>query len=384
MHVFHSLALVLTAGALGAGVWARTHAAGPAPPAPPRPVPPAGRATYANPVIDRNFPDPSILSDRGAFYAYATNTHANMQCASSIDLVHWTALPDAMPGLPDWAKEGRTWAPFVCVLRGNRGCAVYFTACNRATGQQNIGVAVAPRPQGPFQSAPHALPLVEQASLGGAIDPMCFTDDDGSRYLVWKNDGNSRGVDTWLWVQPLSPDGLSLLNTPTRLVKQDQSWEGNLVEAPCLHKHGGRYYLFYSANAYSDCRYAVGYAVANTLRGPYVKFGPGPWLASAPDTCGPGGEDIVRDGSGAEWMAYHTWVHGPHTYRGMSIDALYWDSRGPHLRGPSRSGATAPISSAVPPLLAEIIVHAQAEQMPAAGHVRRKHSPRARGHANAR
>ncbi len=331
MRVYPFLGLVLAAGALAAGL----HPA--APPPPPAPA-------YANPVIDHNFPDPSLLSDRGMFYAYATNSGPNMLCARSGDLVHWTDLPDAMPALPDWARPGRTWAPTVRT-RGADSYVAYFTARNKQTGQENIGVAVAAAPAGPFVGPPLLGPLVEQAEMGGAIDPTVFTEDDGSRYLLWKNDGNSRGQDTWLWLQKLSADGLSLLGSPRRLLKQDHPWEGRLVEAPTLWKQRGKYYLFYSANAYNTCRYAIGYATADTLAGPYVKPADQPWLASTPDLCGPGGEDIVRAGDGSLWMAYHAWTHGPGSYRGMRIDALYWDASGPHLRGSSRPPPAVPLFS---------------------------------------
>lgn len=310
---------------------------------------------YANPVIDRSFPDPSLMRDKGVFYAYATNTRPrppsttpgiNMLCARSPDLVHWSALPDALPTLPDWAKRGRTWAPFVLAWQPGHKYVAYFTAWNRVTGQQNIGVAVSSAPRGPFAPPTQSSkPLVEQAEDGGAIDPMCFTDSDGSRSLVWKNDGNSRSRDTWLWLQALSADGLAVVGAPTRLVKQDRAWEGNLVEAPTLCRHARKYYLFYSANDYSTCRYAVGYAVADFLRGPYVKPQNGPWLAATPDTCGPGGESLVRTADGADWMAYHTWAHGPHSYRSLSIDPLRWDALGPHLRGPSHTLVPAPVTS---------------------------------------
>jgi beta-xylosidase len=182
--------------------------------------------------------------------------------------------------------------------------------------------------------------------LGGAIDPSCFIDDDGSRYLVWKNDGNSKGQDTWLWVQKLRADGLSLQGQPTRLLKQDQTWEGSLIEAPTLWKHGGKYYLFYSANGYGGCRYAIGYAVSDSLLGPYVKPRDVPFQASTGDVCGPGGEDIVPANDGRTWMAYHYWAKGPGSYRAMSIDPLVWDGDIPYLLGPSRWPQPAPTGKA--------------------------------------
>ena len=329
--VFACAALTLSAWALTAAILA------------PRPAPAAGASVstgYANPVIAQSFPDPSVLRVGRLYYAYATNSRPgpagprrNVQCASSPDLVHWTLLPDALPTLPLWAKPGRTWAPEVRAVPG-RGYAAYFTAWDAATNQQEVGVATAARPEGPFVSSSPA-PLVAQPDEGGDIDSSCFIDTDGSRYLIWKNDGNSRGRTTWLWMQRLISDGTHLVGTPIKLIREDQSWEGNLVEAPTLWKHGGKYDLFYSANAYVDCRYAVGYAVSNSLRGPYVKPHAMPWLASSPGVCGPGGEDIVTARDGSTWMAYHTWVKGPGSYRGMSIGRLHWSGDVPVLESPA-------------------------------------------------
>jgi beta-xylosidase len=291
--------------------------------------------TYTNPVINQNFPDPSILSDGGIFYAYATNAGPNMLCARSTDLVHWTILPDAMPTLPTWAAPGHTWAPNVCAFVPGKRYIAYFCAHDRAANTQSIGVATSLSPAGPFTSDASA-PLIREPDLGGAIDPSCSVGTDGSRYLVWKNDGNSRGLDTWLWIQKLSADGLSLIGTQTRLIKQDQSWEGQLIEAPTLWKHHGNYYLFYSANSYANCSYAIGYAVSDTLLGPYVKPRATPWQASTDSVCGPGGEDILATEDGRTYMVYHAWEHGPHTYRSMSIDPLVWNGDVPYLLGPSR------------------------------------------------
>jgi beta-xylosidase len=72
------------------------------------------------PVIDINFPDPTIISVDGIWYAFATNDqneHINVQIASSKDFSNWTVHDhDALPTLPDWAVEpwtSQVWAPDV-------------------------------------------------------------------------------------------------------------------------------------------------------------------------------------------------------------------------------------------------------------------------------
>lgn len=298
--------------------------------------------TYTNPVIDRNFPDPSLLKVGSVYYAYATNDVQNVLCETSPDLVHWTALPDAMPQLPAWAKPDRTWAPEVLAVVPGKRYAAYFAAWDTATNREAVGVAVSTSPAGPFTASPDAQPLVNESEMGGAIDPTTFTDMGGSHYLIWKNDGNSIGQDTWLWVQKLSPDGLRVTGAPAKLIKEDQPWEGSLVEAPALFQHGSRYYLFYSANAYNTCHYSVGYAVADAVTGPYTKPRSTPWLAGTPDVCGPGGEDIVTARDGSTWMAYHTWAKGPNSYRTMSLDKLTWQGDVPVLNGPTHAPMPVP------------------------------------------
>ena len=299
-------------------------------------------ATYVNPVIDRDFPDPCILDDGSYYYAYATNGQGGiLPCAKSPDLVHWTALPDAMPKLAPWVNPGRTWAPDVSAIRRGKKYLLYFTAHDRAANTQAIGVATSNSPEGPFISDA-AEPFISQPELGGCIDPFGFVDDDKMRYIVWKNDGNSRGQDTWIWIQKTSDDGLTRVGEPTKLIKQDQHWEGPLVEAPALLRHDGKYYLFYSANGYGGCEYAMGYAVSDSLLGPYTKPRTVAWQASTGDVCGPGGQDIVTDSKGKMWMAYHSWGKGPHSYRSMSIDPLIWNGDVPYLLGPSKWEQTAP------------------------------------------
>jgi arabinan endo-1,5-alpha-L-arabinosidase len=181
----------------------------------------------------------------------------------------------------------------------------------------------------PVEVAGHGT-LVCPADEGGAIDASTFADEDGGRYLLWKNDGNCCGLDTWLYIAPLTADGLSLAGTSTRLVKQDQSWEGDLVEAPTLVKRDGTYTLMYSANDYGGNGYAIGYATADSVTGPYTE-GAEPLLttdASGGRYIGPGGQDVVVAPDGTDTLAFHSW-YGGKTYRGMNLVGLRWEQGRP-------------------------------------------------------
>ncbi len=207
------------------------------------------------PVFDRNFPDPGILRSGGTFYAYASNSApegcifgavegANIQLATSPDLRAWVLEGhDALPILPPWAVRGSTWAPHAIAL--DDSFRLYFAARHGGHGDLAIGVAVADNPCVPF--IPAVAPLVDSPEAGGVIDPFVFAEGDeggGARWLIWKTDGNSRGLPTWIYAQRLAPDGLSLVGAPFPLIRNDQEWEGAIVEAPTLWKEGGRYHLF--------------------------------------------------------------------------------------------------------------------------------------------
>ena len=196
---------------------------------------PAG-PPYHNPILDQDFPDPDLLKVGDTWYAYATNaTGPSIQVASSIDLVTWVLGVDALPAMPVWARAGLTWAPEVTTLDGGKTFLMYYVARDIASNRQCIGLATARTPLGPFVDLRTA-PFICHAEEGGDIDASSFVDDDGAAWLLWKNDGNCCGMDTWISIQPLAPDGLSLVGEPTRLIKQDLPWEGNLVEAPTLWK----------------------------------------------------------------------------------------------------------------------------------------------------
>ena len=307
----------------------------------PATAPPAAVVEISDPIIDADFPDPDMLWTGEFYYLFATNAgESNVQVARSADLARWDRLPDALPRLPSWASPGHTWAPAVTTTADGSGYVMYFTARHAASGRQCIGAATSKAPEGPFEPAEEA-PFICQLDEGGSIDASAFADDDGQRYVLWKNDGNCCVMDTWLYLQAVSADGLRLEGAPRRLLTADQSWENFLVEAPTLWKHAGRYYLFYSANRYAGAEYAVGYAVADAIAGPYQKPA-GPILVTSmtgEPVIGPGGQDVVRDTRGATWLLYHAWDQSL-TYRRLHLNELSWEGERPVVKG----GTTRPPS----------------------------------------
>ncbi|HEX2092946.1 MAG TPA: family 43 glycosylhydrolase, partial [Longimicrobiaceae bacterium] len=171
----------------------------------------AGAVPYTNPVLDADFPDPTVIrASDGMYYAYATQgerdgTPVNLQVARSRDLVEWERLGDALPTKPRWASRTQDfWAPHVSEHDGT--FYLYYSAkpdaaLSDTTRGLCLAVATARRPEGPFVDRGEPL----QCGPGFVnIDPMAFDDPQtGKRLLYW---GSGFGP---IKVQELAPDRLS-------------------------------------------------------------------------------------------------------------------------------------------------------------------------------
>jgi len=314
-------------------------------PSPAATATPAG-ATYTNPVYANDFPDPHVLRVGDEYFGYSTNTaNANIQVASSTDLLVWQRYGDALPALPPWAAPnfGLTWAPGVIQIGDT--FVMYYTTRDAASERQCISVASSSTPLGPFQDN-STEPFICQTELGGSIDPYPFQDDDGQLYLFWKNDGNCCGLEVGLWVQPLSEDGLALEGDPSELIRRDQPWERPLIENPAMVENEDTYYLFYSANWWESHEYATGYAVCESVTGPCAKPLDEPLFAFTPEVMGPGGGAFFTDDEGNLWMAYHAWtgpeVGYPAGERSLRIDPVTFVDGIPIIQGPTHEAQPLP------------------------------------------
>ncbi|KAK9802632.1 hypothetical protein WJX73_008060 [Symbiochloris irregularis] len=291
---------------------------------------PAGPGQYTNPVINQDWPDPNcLLADDGVYHCYATNRGINVQHARSTDLVNWTVVEDALPNLPKWSNPGLTWAPNVTrvQLPGQPDYFVlYHVARDHASDKQALGQAVSSTPDGPFEPRGD-VPFLNQVEQGGTIDPFMFVDEDGSKWLISKNDGNSCGQPTWISVCALTPDGLQMAGPLAQLFRNDQPWEGGVVEAPFLWKRNGRYYIFYSGSDYGSAKYAIGYAVADHVAGPYNKC-KNPICQTKGQVVGPGACCVVPGPNGTNYVLYHSWDPA-HQFRATCLAHLHWNGDEP-------------------------------------------------------
>jgi beta-xylosidase len=291
---------------------------------------------WSNPVIASDFPDPSVVRDGETYWATSTSSAAapGFPLMRSTDLVHWTAAGTIFTKLPAWASNS-FWAPEIFVDAS--GVRVYYSARKRG-GRLCVAVATAKRVAGPYTDRG---PLVCQRA--GSIDPTTTRDRYGRRFLVWKEDGNAIGRPSVIWRQRLTPDGLRLVGRPLALLRNQDPWEGGVVEAPSIVVRGGWTYLFYSGNAYGPpkCRYALGVARARSLRGPWQRAPLNPILGSSRDWRCPGHASFVTDDDGRDFVVYHAYrgTDPPLGQRYGLLDRLRWGSDGwPTVaagRGPS-------------------------------------------------
>jgi xylan 1,4-beta-xylosidase len=289
-------------------------------------------AALANPVVPGDHPDPSILRTAGGWHATATSDDwlPAFPVLQSPDLVRWRQVGSVLPRRPRWARND-FWAPEI-VRRDGRYLAYY--AALAKSGRRCVAGASAGRIAGPYRD--HG-PIV--CSRTGEIDPLPVTDEQGAAWLLWKRDGNSRGLATPILAAPLAPGGMSLAGAPRELFRASAGWERHNVEAPALLRHGGYLYLFYSAGhcCGRNCTYATGVARASTLLGPWEKRRR-PILRGGGAIRCPGHVGVTRARDGEPLLAYHAYVRGDPSNRQVFMSRLRlgvdgWPAVGAPLAG---------------------------------------------------
>ena len=321
--------------------------------------------TYVNPVLDSDFPDPTVIhAPDGNYYGYATQTQRgghwiNIQLARSADLVHWHQLGDALSQKPKWASKTQDfWAPHVS-REGARYVLYYAAKPDAALSNSKqgmcLGVATANSPVGPFEDV--GRPLLCGSGFVD-IDPMEFDDPATGKHLLYWGSGFEP-----IKVQELSPDGLSFApeSSPKELVAPNPAKGAFpvLVEGAWVIRHAPWYYLFYSGDNCCGPKadYAVMVARSDSATGPFetleqatgkphsiVLEKRGRWIA-------PGHNSIIADAAGHDWIVYHAvdvrrsrekQTDEENTRRVMLIDRIVWQNGWPKIDGPSEARSTSP------------------------------------------
>lgn len=310
-------------------------------------VPPM--ATYQNPVLDRDFPDPAVIRDAdGWFYAYGTQSELNgrifnIQVARSRDLVLWEHLGDALPQKPRWAAAKQViWAPHVIHDPALRRYFMYYSAEPDRDSGKCLAVATADLPSGPFTDSGEPLVCGERFEH---IDPMAFDDPrTGKRLLYWGSDARP------IRVRELAADRVHFApgSVATELIFPDpQRAYRSLVEGTWVILRGGTYYLFHSGDRCCAPRpnYAVMVARSANALGPFELLDL-PILERNADWDAPGHNSVITDDQGTDWILYHAVRDTPR--RVMLLDRIVYEEGWPRIAGkqpstnPQRAPARAP------------------------------------------
>lgn len=239
--------------------------------------------------------DPFILVEDGVYYAYGTHSAEGIECYSSPDLVNWTFRGLALHRR-NTTERRWFWAPEVYHIGSTY--YMYYSA------NEHLYVATAKEPTGPFRQVGGA----QMAPVLGeerCIDSSVFFDRDGTPWLFFVrfDDGNC------IWQCRLADDLVTPL--PATLRKcfgVTAPWENiwpRVTEGPNVLYHRGRYYLTYSANSYESQDYAVGYATARSIEGPWKKYKGNPILRRRDGLVGTGHHSLFRDREGQLRIVFH-------------------------------------------------------------------------------
>ncbi|WP_245996826.1 family 43 glycosylhydrolase [Streptomyces armeniacus] len=333
-----------------------------------KPAPRAG--TYTNPVTKGTvdtFPDPvTIRGKDGLWYAYGTqnpvfqsrgeSAERMLPILRSTNMVDWEYAGQVFTprNQPAWHGGSRLWAPDIRYTDG------VYTLTYSVPGKNNIGVATAPTPTGPWTDKGAALPTPSGCPTGG-IDQALFTDRDGTPYMYWGS------YDT-LCVARTNADRTRIEGEVTQVA------QGRRMEGAFVIRRGGHYYLFYSDAGCCDGAFS-GYQVkvgrSTSPAGPFTdaegvdlmdRTSKGTAVAGANGNrwIGPGHNSLQTDLAGQDWLVYHgipaeqpdlertPGVDKQLSKRPTLIDRLDWIDGWPVVRagaGPSAGRQQAPVTS---------------------------------------
>ena len=248
------------------------------------------KGTYKNPLMVGA--DPFVLAYGSRYYLYATNADDGFRVYESEDMAIWEDKGYCLKK-GDAIGEKWFWAPEVMEKDG-RFYMVYVA-------EEHLAIATSYSPLGPFVQSEKKWLSEEKA-----IDGHFFVDDDGTVYLYYVrfDNGNVIYMSTFI-------DNFNVLDEKNErfLLRADEEWElkdCEVAEGPFVLKHGGKYYLTYSANHTRSEYYAIGYAVSDSPFGPFKKYEGNPILHKTDKVNGTGHHSFVRSLDGKEIICvYH-------------------------------------------------------------------------------
>jgi beta-xylosidase len=280
-----------------------------------------------NPIAEGWYADPEGIIFGDQYWVYPTfsapyDQQLHFDAFSSPDLVNWTKHEKIVDtGDIKWAKRAM-WAP--SIIEKDRKFYLFFSANDIQNNEQHggIGVAVADKPEGPFND--HlGKPLVDKFHHGAQpIDGFVFRDDDGTHYLIyggWRHCNIAKLKDDFTGFIPFEGGETFKSITPK-----------GYVEGPFVFKKNGKYYFMWSEGGWTGPDYKVAYAVSDTLFGPHERIGVVLQQDAAVAT-GAGHHSVIHNKKDDSWyIVYHRRPLGEKdgNHRVTCIDKLEFDEKG--------------------------------------------------------
>lgn len=288
-----------------------------------------------NPVLKGQYADPDIDVFGDTYYLYTTSdgfagwSGTKFRVFSSKNLVDWKdegVILNCESGKDVKWAVGSAWAPSIEEKNGK----YYFYFCAKDTkGDSHIGVAVADSPTGPFVAEDEPLMTVAicqkyGVSMGQAIDPSIFTDEDGTSYMLF---GNGAAAIVKLNDDMISCDYTTLKNY-TNVT--------DFREAITVTKRDGVYHFTWSCDDTGSANYHVNYGTSDSIYGPIKNRGTILEKDAENDILGTGHHSILQiPGEDEYYIVYHrfytplgSFTDGTGHHRQTCIDKLTFSSRG--------------------------------------------------------
>jgi arabinan endo-1,5-alpha-L-arabinosidase len=303
--------------------------------------------TYINPVINDDFPDPSVIKISGrGYYAYATHdefspTANNILVRHSLDLINWSDAKGALTTPPVWAKTcKRFWCPHV--VKVNNEYRLYYAA--EPDTKDGMCLALATSDNG-IEFTDCGYPIGRIAgSTYQMIDPCFFIDPVSNKYLLYYGSAHEA-----IKVVELAGDGKTIVSEPVDVLYPANEHfqklrEGAFITYNAIWK---RYFLWVSGdNTWGENSYAISLFWSNHPIKEFIKV-PGQHIIIKPNEHwdSPGQNCIIKDDAENEWIIYHAvekkdrFIKGTNVVRRkMCLDRIIYTSDGwPYVKNSSPS-----------------------------------------------
>jgi beta-xylosidase len=280
-----------------------------------------------NPIIPGWYADPEAHVFQNEYWIYPTysaryESQVFFDAFSSKDLITWKKHSRVFSNTEaPWIKRA-LWAP--SIIEKDGWYYLFFGANDIQTNEQHggIGVARARKPQGPFKDY-LGKPLIDKFHNGAQpIDQFVFKDTDGSFYIIY---GGWRHCN----IAKLNRNLSELVPFPDGTTFKEITPKG-YVEGAFMFVKDGRYYFMWSEGGWTGPNYAVAYATASSVFGPFERIGK--ILEQDPSVAtGAGHHSVLHPPGSSRWyIVYHRRPLGEtdRDHRVVCIDEMRFDERG--------------------------------------------------------